>query len=239
MSKTKSYNQIIFLTTLSVYLGLVLVGASPQVLAQAALTSKFDIKDQIEKKDDLDKKPNENDLFATEINKLVTELNSLSEKKVFDWELKNHYEIEGLGFCESDNSPSFLASSSFKLGPEGSQTEISLAIDNIAVEIAQNILKRKRKLGFKEHYSQSIDYNLAFEGKTLEIKLGIENKTETVANLISKEFTTYLHQLTSSKRLPKEKLIAENTTVTAENNQVFIVTRLPRAAIDSLINAKQ
>jgi hypothetical protein len=235
MSKTKSCNQIIFLTTLSVYLGLVLVGASPQVLAQAALTNKFEIKDQIEKKDDLDKNPKENDLFASEIKKLVHELNSLSEKKVFDWELKNDYKIEGLGFSRSDDLPAFLASSTFDSGPEGSQEDINLTIDNIATEIAKNILKRKRKLGFKEHYSQTIDFNLAFESKKLDIKLGITNKNETVANYLTTEFATYLRQLRSNQRLPKEKLVAENTTVTAENNQVFIVTRLPRAAIDSLI----
>jgi hypothetical protein len=38
LSKKNNHNPIYFLTTLSVYLGLVLVGASPQVLAQAKLT---------------------------------------------------------------------------------------------------------------------------------------------------------------------------------------------------------
>ncbi len=75
MSNSKSYNQILFITTLSVYLGLVLVGASPQVLAQAALTSKFDIKDQIEKQDDLDRNPEDvvQD-FLSEYESLVAEL---------------------------------------------------------------------------------------------------------------------------------------------------------------------
>ncbi len=39
------------------YLGLVLVGATPQVLAQAAMTRQFDVKDEIEHSDGLDKKP--------------------------------------------------------------------------------------------------------------------------------------------------------------------------------------
>ena len=62
MSQRNKNNSIIFLTTLSVYLGLVLVGgAMSPVLAQAALTRNFDIQDEIEVKDDLDKKPKEND----------------------------------------------------------------------------------------------------------------------------------------------------------------------------------
>lgn len=38
MSNKKNHNTIYFLTTLSVYLGLVIVGASPQVLAQAKIS---------------------------------------------------------------------------------------------------------------------------------------------------------------------------------------------------------
>jgi hypothetical protein len=59
VSKSKN-NSIIFLTTLSVYLGLVLVGgAAPHVLAQAALTQAFEITDEIEATDDIDRKPDE------------------------------------------------------------------------------------------------------------------------------------------------------------------------------------
>jgi hypothetical protein len=54
---------------------LVLVGASPQVLAQAALTSKFDIKDQIEKQDDLDRNPEDvAQDFLSEYENLVADL---------------------------------------------------------------------------------------------------------------------------------------------------------------------
>jgi len=55
--KNKNYNSIVFLTTLSVYLGLVLVGGAPQVFAYAATTKNFDIQHEIEVRDDLDNKP--------------------------------------------------------------------------------------------------------------------------------------------------------------------------------------
>ncbi|HQX56260.1 MAG TPA: hypothetical protein PLP07_10045 [Pyrinomonadaceae bacterium] len=57
MNKPKPQNSILVLATLGVYLGLVLVGATPQVLAHAAMTRQFDVKDEIEYKDDLDTKP--------------------------------------------------------------------------------------------------------------------------------------------------------------------------------------
>ena len=63
MSNSKNYNSIVFLTTLSVYLGLVLVGATPSVLAQqAALAQRFEIQNEIEIEDDLDKKPDDENL---------------------------------------------------------------------------------------------------------------------------------------------------------------------------------
>ena len=57
MTTRNKNNSIIFLTTLSVYLGLVLVGGTPSVLTYAALTRNFDIQNEIEVKDDLDNKP--------------------------------------------------------------------------------------------------------------------------------------------------------------------------------------
>jgi hypothetical protein len=58
LNNRKNQNSILVLATLGVYLGLVLAGATPQVLANAAMTRQFDVKDEIEVKDDLDKKPN-------------------------------------------------------------------------------------------------------------------------------------------------------------------------------------
>ena len=77
-------NSIVFLTTLSVYLGLVLVGgATPSVLAHAALTKNFDVQDEIEVKDDLDKKPdnpNAENFFEIGLeNALIEFVNDLQE----------------------------------------------------------------------------------------------------------------------------------------------------------------
>lgn len=56
----RSQNPVLVLTTLGVYLGLLIVGgAAPQVLAHSATTRNFEISDEIEVKDDLDKKPDE------------------------------------------------------------------------------------------------------------------------------------------------------------------------------------
>jgi hypothetical protein len=60
MAKKKAQNSILLLTTLGVYLGLLVAGgAAPQVLAHSATTRNFEITDEIEIKDDIDRDPDE------------------------------------------------------------------------------------------------------------------------------------------------------------------------------------
>lgn len=60
MAKVKNHNSLVFFTTLGVYLSLVLVGGpAPQVFAHGALTRNFEITEEAEVKDDLDKDPQE------------------------------------------------------------------------------------------------------------------------------------------------------------------------------------
>jgi hypothetical protein len=97
MSELKKHNSIIFLTTLSVYLGLVLVGgASSPILAQAALTRNFDIQEEIEYKDDLDKKPDDGILS------LARSLDSyFEEAKVFAEDLQQLDRIEKINLSSN------------------------------------------------------------------------------------------------------------------------------------------
>jgi hypothetical protein len=60
LNNRRNQNSILFLTTLGVYLGLLVVGgAAPQVFAHSATTRNFELVDEIEVKDDLDKNPRE------------------------------------------------------------------------------------------------------------------------------------------------------------------------------------
>jgi hypothetical protein len=214
MSKTKSYNQIIFLTTLSVYLGLVLVGASPQVLAQAALTSKFEIKDQIEKQDDLDKKPD-------------GELNIAEALIEFSDDLRK---LESIGKYKPKSDGQFSKSTDFINGEEITQT-----IKNPWLEVAiEELFSKIHNKSFRNYPNVRFECDTYNHNQDFEFKISIEQKTTDVSSL-TKEFLEGFEFVKKTAKNLQIILIYENTTVTAENNQVFIVTRLPRAAIDSLI----
>src|SRR5688500_619254 len=123
MSKNKGYNSILFLTTLSVYFGLVLVGAPSSVLAQqAALTQRFEIQNEFEIEDDLDKKPDEDESldhyflikFDDALNNFVDDLKKLRSNRKYKF--NNQEEIivgSNYTYCANnvvDASSSYVAS---------------------------------------------------------------------------------------------------------------------------------
>ena len=235
MSNSKNYNSIVFLTTLSVYLGLVLIGAPP-ILAQAALARQFDIQNEIEVKDYLDKKPDD-DLLAQSILGIINDLDKLSKSKEFNWEAKSIITVEDLSFCESDDTPNYSGSYSSNISQK-----ISEIIDKRNVQIGRNLNKLKSNFGlgdFYQGYPEGISFNLLTEGKTLNLEIKVNIKNDEISQKFFNLVNSSLSQKKSSTRNLKLALIYENTTVKSENNQVFIVTRLPRGSLDALIAEKK
>lgn len=229
MSNRKNYNSIFFLT---VYLGLVLVGATPQVLAQAAMTRQFDIKTEIVVEDDLDKKPDE-DLFLSSVVNLVKELDKLSEKGDFDWNVKDELQIEGLFIAEGDKYPSYLGFGSIT-------EEADKVIRDSALNIARKLFNKKFSLNLGKIDSQQLDFDFSLNNRDLTIKTKISGDEDTPLKVKSfvNDLTEYLNRLKVSNKATSEKVVAENTKVSTENDQVFIVTRLPRGSIDAVLYRK-
>ena len=197
MSNQKNYNSIFFLTTLSVYLGLVLVGATPPVLAQAALTQRFEVQQEIETEDDLDKKPD--DVTST---KLETEKGKSPNQFI------EQYSKAILALVKQDY---FNPTSEF----DELYNEFSTKLNE---DIAYN--------GFT--------YTISKDGffSNYNLKPKFENKD---ISLFGSSFSASLNLLLKESPNKSENLILKNTEIVYENNQVFIVTRLPRASIDVLL----
>lgn len=228
MNNRKNQNSILVLATLGVYLGLVLVGATPQVLAQAAMTRQFNVKDEIEVKDDLDKKPtNGDDLFEAEIIKLVRKLDALSRNKKFDWDTKLSYSIEDLGFCESDNSPSY--------GGSGKQNPL---FDKLGIEVGRRLLHKKAEAQLGDFYSgwpERINFDFLVENKSLDITTQINLKSEVAAQTYLALLDAYLSQATTSPKTSGQRIVAENTKSKVDGNKVLLIIHLARASIDLLL----
>ena len=179
MSNKKPQNSILVLATLGVYLGLVLAGATPQVLASAAMTRQFDVKDEIEFKDDLDTKPDdERSPVATSVQIYLEDV---------------EYFLENLGSLTDKGKNDF---------------------DVAAVE---------------PRFSFDLDRNSFFA------KIAVKNQSPErafeLAHQLDTTFDLYSTRATDKLR----KTVIQLTTFRTENDQVFVITRLPRAGLTSLL----
>lgn len=222
MSNRKGQNSLLFITTLGVYLGLVLVGAAP-VLGHAATTRNFEISDEIEYKDDLDKKPDEEASlagFTTCFEQLV--------RAAADWSAVN----EGL----SDDLLSFNYFVSVK--PTGAQRHVSPAEFNNRRSVNLGNFSKPLQLlhdGFLPHEADwheklFVQFELGAEDISFRVTLREPGPAEadSAVDAYSKALYRRLALETAAARLS----ILRSVQVTAEGDRVIIVTRLPRAALD-------
>ena len=223
MSKSAGYNRIVFLTTLSVYLGLVLVGGSACSLAHSATNKSFDIKNEIEFKDDLDNNPDKDipDLFA-ELLKSIKE-NAASGSIALP--IQKDFHVGG-------NFTTSLNSGGGSLGVNVSDQNLSLII--------QNAFNRK----FKPKALELADYKNGTKAARINLDADVTNFSLEVSfdKSHSNQFAEFLNrEFSFSAQTAADNLlrqIYENTKASSENNQVFIITHLPRAAIDEFLAEK-
>lgn len=246
MSK-KGQNSILFLTTLGVYLGLVLVGASP-VLGHAATTRVFEIADEIEIKDDLDRKPDDNKRsplelsignYYADLEFFLASLDRLGRSGKFDLTVDTFELSQATALpCVADNKV-------------GSYVAETLLTSNKAVEpLLEGTTKRitdgfgfadcipSDKFAGQEATHSHFVLKLSEEGLSLQVSGVKRSATEVAAYL--RELSAAWDQFKARAADPVKKHISEGTKLSASGNKILVVTRLPRAALDSLIarNAK-
>lgn len=169
----------------------------------------------------------QDDLYVLSVVRLVEELNRLSKRGQFDWSSVLKYKIEDLSICESDNSPSFLA-----FGDLGKAHD---AVDDSAVKLARHIFIKKAEIGLGDIYSHRIDYKFTLENDTLAVSAVLKDLSASPISV--RGLTAYFEKFASASSSDRGKIVADHTEVTSQNDQIFIVTRLPRGSIDSLLRS--
>ncbi len=225
MSSSKNYNSIVFLTTLSVYLGLVLVGgASSPVLAQAALTRNFDIQEEIEYKDDLDKKPDEDKILSEYLDSFQTLYKLAKEFAEKHAGNSGNYEFNCSAFAGKQSN--FTVNC--KNGTGTFTGAFIPQISHIRSTFSSEIFGKNRQ----------VNINLLLSTNDFLIKTSFSRNAELQKSI----FDTFLNEVLFHSEVQnledRLKIYGQETTVTCENDQIFIVTNLPRASIDSLFAEK-
>jgi hypothetical protein len=241
MNNRNKNNSIIFLTTLSVYLGLVLVGATPSVLAQAATTRTFNVQDEIEVKDDLDKKPNDYDGLEEDIKK-IEDLDIATSILSFIINLKKLESIDKLQPQEDLIFSHIVSSEEFTTTAHTSQNSDVLNpwLKTAIEEITSNT---PPLFSWISDYTPNCNGELCredsirIESNANEFSLTFlfTKSTPEKAKLAAEEFNRVFVSKKVALKNAVSVAVYENTKSISENNQVFIVTRLPRGSLDELL----
>ncbi len=249
MSKNKGYNSILFLTTLSVYFGLVLVGAPSSVLAQqAALTQRFEIQNEFETEDDLDKKPDEDESldhyflirFDDALNNFVDDLKKLRSQRKYKF--NNQEEIivgSNYTYCANnvvDASSSYVASwISEEL--ERLRKDLDIAGGRDFNQLPGFIETATNKQG--NTLCKEFGLEFSVDKTELKVKISFSQDSPQKAAITAQNLSANFSTKAVNAQTVSTKKFYENTRAKADNQYVRIVTRLPRGSLDALVKSEK
>jgi hypothetical protein len=242
VNNRKHQNSLIVLATLGVYLGLALTGAAPQILSQAAMARQFDVKDEIEKKDDLDNKPDEKrtpvamsvQVYLEDVEYFLASLGRLKGKGKFDAR-KDTFNVSQSTLlpCVDSN----LA---------GRYTPIRFDSTSVATRPALDYFSREMSYGyslgdcivnneFNGITAADSLFSFQLDDKSFLVNIAVKKQSTLRALDLARELESTLALYAQRENGPVRQHIVLGTTFRAENDQVFVITRLPRAGLESLI----
>lgn len=242
MNNRKGQNSLLFLTTLGVYLGLVLVGATP-VLGHAATTRNFEISEEIEIKDDLDRKPDDKKRsplemsignYYADIEYFLYSLERLKKAGKFDLTVDTFELSQATALpCVADNKV-------------GSYTAETLLTSNKTLQpLLEGTTKRitdgfgfadcipSDKFAGQEATHSHFALKLNADGLSLEVT-GVKKSPAEVSAYL-RELTAAWDQFRLQAKEPVKKHISDGTRIAGKADKILVVTRLPRAGLISLL----
>jgi hypothetical protein len=243
LTNNRKNNSILFLTTLGVYLGLMLVGgAAPQVFAHGALTRNFELQDEIEVSDDLDKKPDGDagtlslsiKTYLEDVEYFLNALQRLEKNGKFD-PRRDEFEVtqSTLLPCVAANKVGSYTANEFRLKNDSLKPSLErfskLLTDGYSLG---DCLPTQR---FNGNEATSSRFTFKFEKSALSVQVAVQKASPAIAKKLSSELTSVFPSFAPTAGEIARQKIYENTTFKWKNDQVLVITRLPRAALDPLL----
>ena len=209
---------MIFLTTLSVYLGLVLVGATPSVLAQTISKDKVETDYLTDEKILAEYVSVFQNLFVLSKNFSVE--HSQEIKAAYGKEIKDgEYKLNCLYYI-NPNIQSAIGLDSELLFSE----DFHHVLGKLSNTFPHTVGKDKRQLKI----------NLFLSDKDFSLKVTAYQDSDEQAEQIFNSYTNELSRI-KIQQADQSRIIYQNTEISKENNQILIVTRLPRGSLDELL----
>jgi hypothetical protein len=228
MRHRKNQNSILFLTTLGVYLGLLIVGgAAPQAFAHSATTRNFEITDEIEVKDDLDTKPDSEEALAQfavsmeDIYRVAAEISRDNPQGVE----KGQYSFNFFITYRPNGGSTYVSS-------PGSSAALRTHSGRYSKPL-QNLYDAFLLRSDQPHERFRVDLELT--QTDLIFKASLFTDSDEISKEYGRLFSESLLRLKDREIEIRKTLIYSETRIEVDKNRLTIVTRLPRAGLDPLI----
>lgn len=242
MSERKSHNSILFVTTLGVYLGLMLVGGTaPQVFAHSATTRNFEISDENEFGDELDNKPDGEvstladsvGVYLQDVEFFLSGLRRLNRNNKFD-PATDSFEVSQSTLlpCIKDNRVGSYTAETFANNNEQLRPALEYFSKRLTDGYSLADCVPNARLG-SEATSSHFVFKLDGSAFTVEVRVG-KASAQNAALLVGPLNETFRRLASNTSGDAVRQKIYENTSFRSENDQVFIVTRLARGSLDPL-----
>lgn len=240
----KTQNSFLVLTTLGVYLGLLMVGgAAPQVLAHSATTRNFEITEEIEFKDDLDKNPPDS---ANSVESRMALVTYFQDVEYFLNSLKR---ISGSKFDIAKDSFEVTQTTQLPCVPAnkvGSYTANKFVTGNDALkpslESFSKLLTDGYSLGdclsnsrFAPNEATDSKFNFRLDNKVFAIEIAVKKNSAEGAKLLAADLNETFKELRAETTDAVRLKLYDSTSFKADNDQIFVITNLPRAGLDPLL----
>ena len=248
MSKRKTQNSLLFVTTLGVYLGLLVVGGSaPQVFAHSATTRHFEITDEIEIKDDLDTNPDDErspvkisiENYLEDVDLFISYLGGLRKRGLFDptkdtFSVGQSTELP----CVPANKVGSYTVAEFATSDENARDTLEWFSKRLTDGYSLGDCLPNARFEAKETHNSKFKFKL--DRDQFGIEVVVKKASIRDASLLAADLQDTFRNLKVLAARSARLRIYETTTFRSENDQVFVITRLPRAALESLLtsNAK-
>ena len=243
MSNRKNQNSILFLTTLGVYLGLLVVGGTaPQVLAHSATTRNFEISDETEVRDDLDKKPDDERSpvhmslgnYFDDVEKFIAALSGFQQRKLFD-PAKDAFSVGQSTQlpCVAANRVGSYTAREFVTSDEAIRKSLEWFSKKLTDGYSLGDCLANDRLGSKETHDSNFQFKL--DGEAFKVEVSVKKSSAESAKLLAADLAKTHKQTKAVSANQVRARLYEATTFRSDNDQVFVLTRLPRADLVSLL----
>ena len=232
MIRSRNQNSFLAVATLGVYLGLILAGATPTVLAQAATAKQFNVKDEVARKndDDVDLKPDGDlvvDQFVSAFENIYGVAAEISNDHP-DWVAKGRYNFDFYVSVKPDSSSRLYTPAALSTVRPGVPRITPFHSTRPLKELYDSVFARANSW----HENLLVQFDLG--SRTSTFSTTVVAKDAATAAATADAYRAALDARNGRETALLKSLILKSLNISVEKDRIVLTSQLPRSDLDSL-----